>query len=168
MKIITNIRLYFYLLRRKLKISFSLVRPLEYGETRYELDSERLNWLTDRTNRSNRQTIYLYQLLDANFEKLIQLEIKIKNCFISYCPASKDEVEKIMKMENKTDTFSIIKYEMSYGMVDVNKMLPKKEGKYIVITESTKLKTRHTLEVNYKNGSFECNNQIVKFWLEKI
>lgn len=52
----------------------------------YVLDNERLNALTSFSNRSNGQTQFLFQLLER----------KIKETFCSYCPDTKDEVEKIL------------------------------------------------------------------------
>ena len=83
---------------------------LKYGQTKtykYELDKERLNWLTDRTNRSNGQTQFLFQLVDGEFEKLKQVELQIKNCFYSACPADKEELNKLMSMQPKSDYFSL-------------------------------------------------------------
>ena len=77
---------------------------LKYGYKKtykYDLDEERLNWLTDRTNRSNIQTLYLFQLVDGDFEKLKQLEMQIRNCLCFYCPGDKREVEKVMNMQPK-------------------------------------------------------------------
>lgn len=82
---------------------------LKYGRKdtyKYELDKERLNWLTDRTNRSNGQTQFLFQLVDGDFEKLKQLEMQLKNCFCFYCPADKDEVEKVMNLVPKSAHFN--------------------------------------------------------------
>jgi len=82
---------------------------LRYGhkETyKHELDNERLNWLTDRTNRSNSQTQFLYQLVDGDFERLKQLETKIKNCFYSGCPADNETVEEVINMQSKSECFS--------------------------------------------------------------
>jgi len=82
----------------------------KYGLTKtykYELDKERLNWLTDRTNRSNGQTQFLFQLVDGDFEKLKQLEMKIKNCFYSACPADKETADEVMNMQQKSEWFSL-------------------------------------------------------------
>ena len=82
---------------------------LQYGRSqtyKYELDKERMNWLTDRTNRSNGQTQFLFQLVDGNFEKLKQLEMQLKNCFVFYCPADKYEVENVMNMQPKSAHFN--------------------------------------------------------------
>lgn len=81
---------------------------LQYGQVKtykYKLDKERLNWLTDKTNRSNGQTLFLFQLVDGNFEKLKQLEIKIKNIFYSACPADKEAVQEVMRIKSKSDWF---------------------------------------------------------------
>lgn len=75
-----------------------------YKETyQYELDNEKLNWLTDRTNRSNAQTLFLFQLVDGDFEKLKQLEMQIKNCFYFSCPADKEAVDEVMKMKPRAN-----------------------------------------------------------------
>lgn len=62
----------------------------------YVLDNERLNALTSFSNRSNGQTQFLFQLLEGDYDKLALLERKIKETFCSYCPDTKDEVEKIL------------------------------------------------------------------------
>jgi hypothetical protein len=74
---------------------------------KYTLDKERLNWLSDRTNRSNGQTQFLFQLVDGDFEKLKELEVQIKNCFLFYCPGDKECVEEVMKMTPKSDYFKL-------------------------------------------------------------
>jgi hypothetical protein len=83
---------------------------LKYGNTKtykYELDKERLNWLTDKTNRSNTQTLFLFQLADGDFEKLKEVEMQIKNCFYFTCPSDKDELNKLMSMQPKSTYFSL-------------------------------------------------------------
>lgn len=83
---------------------------LKYGQTKtykYELDKERLNWLTDRTNRSNGQTQFLFQLVDGDFEKLKRLEMKIKNCFYFACPDDKETVAEVMNMQSTREWFSL-------------------------------------------------------------
>ena len=79
---------------------------LQYGKSntyKYELDKERLDWLTDRTNRSKGQTQFLFQLVDCDFEKLKQLEMQLKNCFCFYCPDNKEAVEEVMRMQPRTN-----------------------------------------------------------------
>lgn len=83
---------------------------LKYGKTetyKYELDKERLNWLTERTNRSNAQTQFLFQLCDGGFDKLKKLEMQLKNCFCFYCPDTKEEVYRVLKMEAKSQWFKL-------------------------------------------------------------
>lgn len=78
---------------------------LKYGHKKtykHYLDKERLNWLTDRTNRSNAQTLFLFQLVDGDYEELKKLEMQLKNCFCHYCPADKEEVSKVMKLEQRS------------------------------------------------------------------
>ena len=83
---------------------------VEYGKVetyKCTLDREQLNWLTDQTNRSNAQTLFLFQLVDGDFEKLKQLEIKIKNYHHCSCPNTKEEVEEILKWESKSNWFTL-------------------------------------------------------------
>ena len=73
----------------------------------YKLDDYLLNWLTDRTNRSNAQTQFLFQLVDGDFNKLKDLEVKIKNCHVSYCPGDKDEVNNVLAMVENHKWFTL-------------------------------------------------------------
>ena len=83
---------------------------LKYGKTetyKHKIDKERLNWLTERTNRSNGQTQFLFQLVDGDFEKLKELEVKMRNCFYFGCPADKETVDEVMNMQPKGKWFSL-------------------------------------------------------------
>ena len=83
---------------------------LEYGKTEtyeHELSEENLKWLVKRTNRSDRQTLFLFQLVDGDFEQLKKLETLIKNCFYTSCPGNKEEAEKILETEPKSNYFSL-------------------------------------------------------------
>lgn len=82
---------------------------LKYGykETyQHQMSKEQLDFLTSKTNRSTGQTLFLYQLVDGDFERLIKLEEQIKNCFIHYCPGDKESVEDIMGLTPR-DNFKI-------------------------------------------------------------
>ena len=81
---------------------------IEIIEIEYKLDKERLDYIVSKTNRSNNQTQFLYNLLDGDFQKLKELEIKIKNNFIHYCPGDMESVEMILGLENKSNYFEII------------------------------------------------------------
>lgn len=76
-------------------------------ELEYVLDQKTLDWLTSKTGRSNRQTAFLYQLVDGDFEKLKMLEVQLKNCFLYYCPGDKTEVDKVMSMTPQSNYFSL-------------------------------------------------------------
>jgi hypothetical protein len=81
---------------------------LKYGQKRtyqYKLDKDKLDWLTSKTNRSKEQTQFLFQLVEGDFEKLKQLEMKIKNCFYSVCPTDKETVGEIMNMQQTNEWF---------------------------------------------------------------
>jgi len=66
-----------------------------------------LNKISTIFNRSVQQTNFLFELLNKDYGKLITLELKIKNNFISYCPGDLEEVDKIMSLKDKTDYFKI-------------------------------------------------------------
>lgn len=73
----------------------------------YELDRERLEWLTIRTNRSLGQTQFLFQLVDGEFGELVFLEEQLKNNFIFYSPGSKDEVKRVLEMNPEKKWFNV-------------------------------------------------------------
>jgi len=75
-------------------------------------NKELLKAFTKFTNRHERQELFLFDLLNKNFDKLVKLEEKIHRNFISYCPGDKKECERILNMEFKTDgiyNFNIFK-----------------------------------------------------------
>lgn len=72
-----------------------------------ELNNEDLEWITNLTNRSKAQTQYLFELVEYDFEKLKQLEMKIHNCFIFYCPADSNEIQFILNLADKTNTLKL-------------------------------------------------------------
>jgi len=73
----------------------------------YELDKERLDWLTDKTNRSRQQTQFLFQLVDGDFDKLQKLEVQIKNCHYNSCPADRESVECVLNLVPKSNFFKL-------------------------------------------------------------
>jgi len=85
-------------------IVFRYVHKFENASTlkkevlKHKLDSDRLIALIAKSNRAEAQTQFLFNLLDGDFNKLCELEEKIKNNFLFFCPDSKEEVNKILKM----------------------------------------------------------------------
>jgi len=79
-----------------------------------------LGRLTDVTKRSLGQTLFLFDLCDLDFEKLLLLEEKIKNSLYLSCPGDKEEVEKVLKMEDKTHLLNLneFKYDDFTGLED--------------------------------------------------
>jgi len=71
------------------------------------MKKEFLNRLTNVTNRSTHQTLFLLELLDNNLFKLMELEEKIKNNFLFYCPSTKEECEKVLSMGNGSQWFKL-------------------------------------------------------------
>lgn len=62
------------------------------------MTDEQLDKFTNETNRSMGQTKFLLNLLDGDFRKLVDLEERVKNLFLSYCPGDKEECEKVLSM----------------------------------------------------------------------
>ena len=63
-------------------------------EYKYTLDKQILDELTSITNRSNNQTLFLFQLVDGDINKLKQLELNLKVAMIMYCPTDKEFINK--------------------------------------------------------------------------
>jgi hypothetical protein len=74
---------------------------------KYVLSAKQLEYLGKQFNRSKGQSQFLFQLVDGDFDKLVSLEMKIKNCFVSYCPGDVETVEAIMNMEVESDWFKL-------------------------------------------------------------
>lgn len=84
---------------------------IKYGNPNsynHKLDEERLQWLTEKTGRSQLQTQFLYDLCDGDFEKLKRLEVKIKTCHLHYCPGDKEAVEEVLDMEEQMDWVTLV------------------------------------------------------------
>lgn len=65
-----------------------------------QLGKQMVEVLTNRTNRSKGQTMFLLELLNGDYNKLLELEERLKNNFLYYCPADMEEVEKVLAMKN--------------------------------------------------------------------
>jgi len=66
-----------------------------------------LDRLTTSTNRTKGQTLFLLNLLQNDMFKLMELEEKLKNNFLHYCPGDKEECDKILGMDNGSEWFKI-------------------------------------------------------------
>jgi hypothetical protein len=75
------------------------------------MNNDLLDRFTDVTNRSKGQTNFLFDLCDGDFQKLVLLEEKIKNNFLSYCPDDKEEVEKILAMEDESGWYNLDQFK---------------------------------------------------------
>jgi hypothetical protein len=53
---------------------------------------------TNITNRSNHQTKFLLDLLNGSFNNIQELENKIKNNFVFYCPGDLLEIETVLSL----------------------------------------------------------------------
>jgi hypothetical protein len=61
-----------------------------------KLTDDQLKNLQDISNRSKSQTEMLYGLVEYNYDKLIELELKIKKNHIFYCPGDLDNINEII------------------------------------------------------------------------
>lgn len=59
---------------------------------------KQVEYLAWCVNRRTAQEEFLFNLCDNDFDKLLELEAKMKKHFIHYCPGDKDEVEKLLKL----------------------------------------------------------------------
>ena len=66
-----------------------------------------LDKLTDVTNRSKRQTNFLLELLDNDVFKLMELEEKLKNNQLHYCPGTREECEKVFSMGKGSEWYKL-------------------------------------------------------------
>jgi len=64
-------------------------------------NKELLEKFTDFTNRHPRQELFLFDLLDGDFDKLVELEEKLHRNFLFYCPDDLEECEKVLAMGYK-------------------------------------------------------------------
>lgn len=79
----------------------SLLKYVEKSTYQFELDEDRLELLTGKTNRSKGQTQFLFNLIGGDFEKLKQLELSLKNSLYGGgCPDTLEEVENVLNRKN--------------------------------------------------------------------
>ena len=63
---------------------------------------ERLKNLSWVTNRRLEQLRFLFELCDSDFDRLLALEAKLKQCFVSVCPATKEQIEYVMETNSES------------------------------------------------------------------
>lgn len=76
-------------------------KDFENGGTSHIYFSEKdtdilVNALAKKINRSRPQEEFLFELCGKNFKKLCDLEFKIKEKFITYCPNNIEEIDEIL------------------------------------------------------------------------
>lgn len=107
-----------------------------------KLDKNLMEELTNKTNRSRNQTQFLFELCDFNFEKLVELERKIKNNFVSYCPGDKEEVERVLSLGEGKGWFKLEpRFEFVWGnneLPSVNDFSMEKKLRYKLLGYSNK------------------------------
>lgn len=83
---------------------------VKYADNNYKhkLEKEVLDYLTDKTNRSKLQTLFLFNLVDGDMNKYKRLEEQLKNCLCFFCPDTDEQVEEVMNM---TPVWNKLKFE---------------------------------------------------------
>ena len=89
-------------------------------EQKYALSKERLDWLSAKVNRSKHQTDFLFNLVDGDFKKLLQLEMQLYNCYVGYCPGDKEDVEEVMKLVPKKQHLVLEEPDFFFEKVEEN------------------------------------------------
>ena len=103
-------RLYNYLSAELRKATKTPVKVVKYGDVSsysFRLEKEKLDFIVERTNRHPMQVQFLFQLVRGDYEKLKELEEKLKNNFIPYCPSTFSEVERILYQREKSKWFKL-------------------------------------------------------------
>jgi len=80
------------------------------------MNAEYLNRLTNVTNRSKGQTLFLLELLGYDVLKLLELEEKLQNNFLNYCPGDLKECEKVLNMDKGTNWFNLRVVSLKDGL----------------------------------------------------
>ena len=74
-----------------------------------------LDRLTLATNRSKGQTLFLLKLLDNDVFKLMELEEKLKNNHLNYCPGDRESCDEVLKMDNGSEWLKLI-FKIEYNI----------------------------------------------------
>lgn len=122
---------------------FAIFKSLSYICIMKEIN---IDILTSITNRTLGQTKFLLELLNDDYEKLLLLERKLKNNFLSFCPGTKKEIEKILSINNdRTESYNwmtldlieniskydnIVQHKLSKKYGTVKRILKEKKGLY--------------------------------------
>jgi hypothetical protein len=85
----------------------------------FKLEKGLLERLTKITNRSNGQTQFLFELCDCDFEKLLDLERKLKNNFVGWVPGDKESLNTVLNMGESSGW-----WDKMYGKLTFKKCKP--------------------------------------------
>jgi len=66
---------------------------------------------TSATNRSRGQTEELFLLVDGDFDKLVELEEKLKNNFVFWVPGDKESVDHVLAMDNSLKVLDLKEFK---------------------------------------------------------
>lgn len=79
----------------------------------HKIAEQAINWLVSKTNRSNGQTRFLYEIL-GSWPLLLELEEAIKMMFIFYCPGDLGEALYIIGLYRVHKSMGWIKEDWYY------------------------------------------------------
>lgn len=85
------------------------MEELKYGFNKtynHEMNKGLLNLFSAMFNRNSGQTTFLFNLLGGDYGKLFDLEVRIKNCHVCFCPGDVEDVEEVMAMVPKSEWFN--------------------------------------------------------------
>ena len=123
-----------------------------------KLEEGLLNRLTKLTNRSKAQTLFLFELCDFDFEKLLELERKLHNNFVFWVPGDKESRDLVLSMDYGSGW-----WDKMYGTLTWKKLKP-----MVRLVEIPELVGYMTMELE-KNLCYHCGHlsypdQLGIFW----
>ena len=106
------------------------------------LDENLMEELINQTWRHSRQTQFLFELCDSNFEKLVELERKLKNNFVMYVPGDKEGVDYVLGLGEGKSWFKLEpRFDFVWGkneLPSVNDFSMEKKMRYKLLGYSNK------------------------------
>jgi hypothetical protein len=128
-------------MNKLLEIIDNTLNSMKRKTTTYE--KSLFDYVSDLTNRSMGQTASLYELCNFDFNLLCRVEEKLKNTFNNYCPSTKEEVDYLLSLEDKTTDYNF------------DKLTKERKSKLFKLEQDKK-------ELEDKLNSFEKNYTISK------
>ena len=110
---------------------------IKYGNTsayKYHLDDVRMDAIVKITNRSTGQTQFLFNLVGGDFNKLLEIEEKIKNNHLGYCPGTEEDAGWILRLREDGGMRQWSAHPSYFWLDSMRTKCPDCEGKgYVVV-----------------------------------